>query len=226
MAPLFIRPCKNKPPRRGGSLFIGADLLDSIKPKPDEHYAIIQRVAREVSEAHGLKPSLKVERVDWFHDGTSYGINDKIIEMMSDCGLLIGNLTHCNPNVYHEVGFVIGKAKAEGKDVANMLLFLDESVAGGSSHSISEGSSNLDLLGLRWSSCPRYAKTLSASSQLSADKCKCVFSFYCTTRVRTSERPHERSKPTWCLCSRTLIDPSNFSGLEDSGSFIPRTHMM
>jgi len=67
--------------------------------------------------------------VDWFHDGTSYVISDKIIEMISDCGLLIGNLTHCNPNVYHEIGFIMGKAKAECKDVANMLLFLDESVA-------------------------------------------------------------------------------------------------
>jgi hypothetical protein len=72
-----------------------------------------------------------VERVDWFHDGTSYEINDKIIEMMSDCGLLIGNLTCCNPNVYHEIGFVMGKAKAEGKQVADMLLFLDESVPDG-----------------------------------------------------------------------------------------------
>jgi hypothetical protein len=97
------------------------------KTKPEDHYAIIQRVAQEVSEAHSLKPALKVERVDWFHDGTSYEINDKIIEMMSDCGLLIGNLTHCNPNVYHEIGFVMGKAKAEGKAVAPMLLFLDES---------------------------------------------------------------------------------------------------
>jgi len=99
------------------------------KTKPDDHYAIIQRVAKAISDAHNLKPPLKVERVDWFHDGTSYEINDKIIEMMSDCGLLIGNLTHCNPNVYHEIGFVMGKAKAEGRDTANMLLFLDESVA-------------------------------------------------------------------------------------------------
>lgn len=99
------------------------------KTRPDDHYAIIERVAKEVTQAHDLKPPLKIERVDWFHDGTSYEINDKIIEMMSDCGLLIGNLTHCNPNVYHEVGFVMGKAKAEGKAVADMLLFLDESVA-------------------------------------------------------------------------------------------------
>jgi hypothetical protein len=42
--------------------------------------------------------------------------------------LLIGNLTYCNPNVYNEIGFVMGKARAEKKEVANMLLFLDESV--------------------------------------------------------------------------------------------------
>lgn len=98
------------------------------KPKTEDHCAIVNRVAREVSEAHGLKPPIKVERVDCFHDGTSYVISDKILSMMSDCGLLIANLTYCNPNVYHEIGFVMGRAKAEGKDCADMLLFLDESV--------------------------------------------------------------------------------------------------
>lgn len=88
-------------------------------------------MCREVSEQYHLKPILKVERVDWFHDGTSYEINDKIVEMMSNCGLLVGNLTYCNPNVYHEIGFVMGKAKAEGRDTPNMLLFLDDSVPDG-----------------------------------------------------------------------------------------------
>jgi hypothetical protein len=98
------------------------------KPATENHYKIIERVCKEVSEQYKLKPALKVERVDWFIDGTSYEINDKIIEMMSDCGLLIGNLTYCNPNVYHEIGFVMGKAKTDGKETPNMLLFLDDSV--------------------------------------------------------------------------------------------------
>jgi hypothetical protein len=98
------------------------------KAEPDDHFAIITRIAQEVTNTHDLKPPLKVERVDWFNDGTSYEITDKILEMISDCGLLIGNLTYCNPNVYHEIGFVMGKAKAEGREVANMLLILDESV--------------------------------------------------------------------------------------------------
>jgi len=104
----------------------------AFKKKASEfHYKIIERVCDEVTTIYKLKPALKVERVDWFHDGTSYEINDKIIEMISDCGLLIGDLTYCNPNVYHEIGFLMGKAKADGKDTANMLLFLDESVPDG-----------------------------------------------------------------------------------------------
>lgn len=99
------------------------------KPKTEDHFKTIKRVCDEVTAHHCLKPKIQVERVDAFHDGTSYDINDKIIEMMSDCGLMIGNLTYCNPNVYHEIGFVMGKAKAERKAAADMLLFLDESVS-------------------------------------------------------------------------------------------------
>ena len=97
------------------------------KPETENHFGVIERVCREISNDKKLNPPLKVDRVDWFHDGTSYNLIDKIIEMMSDCGLLIANLTFCNPNVYHEIGFVMGKAKAEGAATANMLLFLDES---------------------------------------------------------------------------------------------------
>ena len=99
------------------------------KDSTEGHYKTIQRVCKEVTNAYNLKPELKVQRVDWFDDGTSYDINDKIIDMICDCGLLIGDLTFCNPNVYHEIGFVMGKAKAEGKNTANMLLIIDESVA-------------------------------------------------------------------------------------------------
>lgn len=97
--------------------------------KADDHYATIETVCEEVTRTHNLNPALNVERVDLKNDGTSDEIVARIIRMISDCGLLIANLTHCNPNVYHEVGFIMGKAKAEGIDPANLLLFLDESVA-------------------------------------------------------------------------------------------------
>jgi hypothetical protein len=98
------------------------------KDAAENHYKIIERVAKEVSEHFKLRPALKVERVDWLQHGTSYNVRGKIDQFMSECGLLIGNLTYCNPNVYHEIGFMDGKAKALGQDAANVLLFLDESV--------------------------------------------------------------------------------------------------
>lgn len=99
------------------------------KDATENHYKIIESACKAVSEKYNLKPEIKVHRVDWFTDGTSYVITDKIMEMISDCGLLIGDLTFCNPNVYHEIGFIMGKAKAECLDSANILLFLDESIA-------------------------------------------------------------------------------------------------
>ena len=98
------------------------------KAAAENHYKIIERVCDEISKANHLNPPLKAERVDWFHDGTSYEITGKILEMISDCGLLIGNLTYGNLSVYHEIGFVMGKARTQGATAANILLFLDQSV--------------------------------------------------------------------------------------------------
>ena len=40
------------------------------KTKAEDHCAIIKRVASEVTITFGLKPALKVGRVDWFQDVT------------------------------------------------------------------------------------------------------------------------------------------------------------
>lgn len=94
----------------------------------DNHFEIITRVCREINQEKNLKIKLKAERVDWFEDGTSYDINDKILTMISNCGMLIGNLTYARPNVYHEIGFIMGRDKSMGYTTNNFILILDESV--------------------------------------------------------------------------------------------------
>jgi hypothetical protein len=136
------------------------------KGTTENHYKIIERVCDEVSKAYTLKPPLKVERVDWFHDGTSYEITDKIVQMISDCGLLIGDLTYGNANVYHEIGFVMGKSKGEGKDGANILLFLDE---GGSAKKDSDKTVAFSVRGikqLRFTETEEFAKDLRKNVEL------------------------------------------------------------
>jgi hypothetical protein len=109
---------------RGRTIFVS---MPFGLPKTEEHYVVIERVCREISDAYSLHPPLYVERVNRAQDGTSFDINVKIIEMMNDCGLLLGNLTYRNANVYHEIGYIMGKANTLGV-VPNILLFLDESV--------------------------------------------------------------------------------------------------
>lgn len=96
--------------------------------KTDNHFKIIERICKDINDEYNLKVKLKPERVDWFEDGTSYEITDKILSMIADCGYLIGDLTYARPNVYHEIGFIMGKDKALGKETNNFLLLLDESV--------------------------------------------------------------------------------------------------
>lgn len=98
------------------------------KPVTENHFKIIDRVCNEINSEYKLKIKLKAERVDWFEDGTSYDINERILNMISNCGMLIGNLTYTRPNVYHEIGFIMGRDKAIGQINNNFILILDESV--------------------------------------------------------------------------------------------------
>lgn len=98
------------------------------KDDTQNHYDAIVEVVAEITREHpNFKPPLKVKRVDFHTEGVSYDIRSKIDDFMANCGLLIANLTHCNANVYHEVGFMDGKACGENKESADVLLFLDES---------------------------------------------------------------------------------------------------
>lgn len=100
------------------------------KDKTEDHYTEIENVVAAINRDYpDLKPQLKVQRVDFLQEGTSFSIRTKIDDFMDKCGLLIANLTYVNPNVYHEVGFMDGKAKALNSARADVLLFLDESVS-------------------------------------------------------------------------------------------------
>ena len=98
------------------------------KPVTENHFRIIARVCNEINTEYKLKIKIKAERVDWFEDGTSYDINERILNMISNCGMLIGNLTYARPNVYHEIGFIMGRDKAIGQINNNFILILDDSV--------------------------------------------------------------------------------------------------
>lgn len=118
---VFDKIIKSKNRKIFVSMPFGKDITDN-------HFRIIDRVCNEINNDYKLKLKLKAERVDWFEDGTSYDINERILTMISNCGMLIGNLTYAKPNVYHEIGFIMGRDKALGQIKNNFILILDESV--------------------------------------------------------------------------------------------------
>jgi hypothetical protein len=95
----------------------------------ENHFNAITEVIDAINRDYpDLKPQLKIKRVDFHAEGVSYPIRAKIDDFMANCGLLLANLTNCNPNVYHEIGFMDGKARGESQARPDVLMFLDESV--------------------------------------------------------------------------------------------------
>lgn len=100
------------------------------KDETENHFKVIKRVVSEINKENGISPGLEVKRVDRVVDGTAYEINHKISDEIEKCGLLIADLTYVNPNVYHEIGLVMGRDIAEGRHPgANLIMILDESVS-------------------------------------------------------------------------------------------------
>jgi hypothetical protein len=92
----------------------------------DDTYDTIKRAIDSVnSEA---RPKIKIEqlRIDNLNKGHSYTITDAILTAIEESGLLIADLTHANPNVYHEVGYMMGLNRGRGLKQENFILIVKE----------------------------------------------------------------------------------------------------
>lgn len=99
----------------------------------DDTYDTIKRAVDAVNAE--TRPKIKIEplRIDKLNKGHSYTITDAILTAIEESGLLIADLTHANPNVYHEVGYMMGLNRGKGLKQENFILVAKE-----------EAGSNLD----------------------------------------------------------------------------------
>ena len=98
-----------------------------FRKETESHYETIKRIVKEINAEFNLRIKLKLHRVDWFENGTSYEITEKIFELIDNSGFLIADLSFANTNVYHEVGYLMGRNKAQSKrSYSNFLLILNE----------------------------------------------------------------------------------------------------
>jgi hypothetical protein len=68
------------------------------KDETENHYtAITEEVEAIKHDYPDFKPPLKVKRIDFHTKGVSYPIRAMIDDFMANCGLLLANLTYCQP---------------------------------------------------------------------------------------------------------------------------------
>lgn len=105
---------------RNKTIFVSMPFADD---SCDSQYNAIEDVVQEINRAHHA--DLKIYRVDRQPEGNSFQITDKILEEIKGAGMLIANLSHHRPNVYHEVGFAMGLAEAMEQPSKVLLIVHD-----------------------------------------------------------------------------------------------------
>ena len=88
-------------------------------------YEAIKEAVQEINHRYNLEIKLREIRIDKFNQGNSYKIDDQILKLIHDSGLLIADLTSKNINVYHELGFLMGLNQGKGKGQDNFILLED-----------------------------------------------------------------------------------------------------
>ena len=88
-------------------------------------YEAIKEAVQEINHRYNLEIKLREIRIDKFNQGNSYKIDDQILKLIDDSGLLIADLTSKNINVYHELGFLMGLNQGKGKGQENFILLED-----------------------------------------------------------------------------------------------------
>ncbi len=99
-------------------IFISMQFSDETK----QNYEAIKNAVEEVNRICKEDISIHEIRIDQFNTGFSYDINDEILSLIENCGLLIADLTKGNKNVYHEIGYLMGLNQGKGLSHENFIL--------------------------------------------------------------------------------------------------------
>ena len=89
-------------------------------------YEKIIRAIELFNQKHsGIRLNLHPIRIDRTIEQNTYSIQDKILDAIQNCSLIIADLSSHNINVYHEIGYAMGIARSN-KMLPNMILLYKE----------------------------------------------------------------------------------------------------
>ncbi len=109
---------------RERTIFISMPFGDSVT---ENHFTFMSNLIREINEEKKAHIKLFPLRIDKYNNGTAYKISDEILDKIASSGLLIADLTKSNPNVYHEVGYLMGLFREREHKKLNLITIVNTS---------------------------------------------------------------------------------------------------
>ena len=97
-------------------------------PETQANFDAIKSAIDDLNRDHQLDIKLREIRVDQFDTGYSYEINQEILELIENSGLMIADLSGGNKNVHHEIGYLMGLNRGRGLLNENFLLVHNEAL--------------------------------------------------------------------------------------------------
>lgn len=86
----------------------------------------ITRAIEKFNEKHkSIHLNATPIRVDRTVESSTFSIQDRILEAIKSCSLIIADLSSSNINVYHEIGYAMGVAESHNM-IPNMILLYKE----------------------------------------------------------------------------------------------------
>ena len=96
----------------------------------EKNYAAIKDAVNDINEKFSLDLKIREIRIDQFKKGYSFKIDDELLMLINECGLLIADITLGNKNVYHEIGYLMGLNAGKESPQNNFILIHNKGVAG------------------------------------------------------------------------------------------------
>ncbi len=112
---------------KGKTIFVSMPFGEE---KTEENFTFIKETVNEINKEYGLDIKIEPIRVDEYNPGHSFKIPDKILELISEAGLLIADLTYGNKNVYHELGYLMGLNNGRSLTQENFIMIFREGIPG------------------------------------------------------------------------------------------------
>lgn len=111
---------------RHRTIFVSMQFSEKTNP----NYKAIENAVDDVNKDHKLDLKIQQIRIDKLIKGHSYKIDEEILQLVEDSGLLLADLSLGNKNVYHEIGYLMGLNKGGKHKQDNFILLHNKRMTG------------------------------------------------------------------------------------------------